>query len=496
MKSQPVREEPSEEETEMPEASVQEILSELELKREKLGELLEEGLDFMSLEVAVHEAIKPLEVSLLKPLLHRVLKSQVLLSQLKKLGGYLGMRFKGYRQIEVRLGNGEAIEVSSPYFSKAKPKSSQGRRAKRRERGSHLGLAGLGFIGRCSTVLVSEVVQTAVLCPSFEVAHTVLKRRGLELDIKTVRRLCGQLGERGLALRGSVALAADEDFSGHTLVIGIDGGRLRERRRKRTKAPDQKRHGYHSDWREPKLFTLYVLDEKGRVVRECAPLHDATLGDHEAMFELLECYLKALDLNAFTQIVFCGDGASWIWSDTQALCDRLGLEAERVVQVIDYTHAKQNLQEIVDQLPPRQRPEVVERWRELLWQGDLSALGEEIEKTIRAKASREKALKKWRDYFDANQKRMQYHSFHERHLPCGSGCVESAIRRVINLRLKAPGTFWSAAMAECFLFLRSQLLSGRWDRVIDNIAREAATLIRNLRVGLMPKAQPAFLQVV
>jgi predicted NBD/HSP70 family sugar kinase len=49
--------------------------------------------------------------------------------------------------------------------------------------------------------------------------------------------------------------------------------------------------------------------------------------------------------------------------------------------------------------------------------------------------------------------------------------VESAIRRVINLRLKAPGTFWTQDMAECFLFLRSQLLSGRWDTFIHNVAR-------------------------
>ena len=478
----------------MPDCSLQELVLEIEMKRKHLGELLEEGLDFASLEVAVREALKPLEVSLLKPLLQKVLDSKELLSQMKKLGGSLGMRFKGHRQIEVRLSNGEAIPVSSPYFSKAKAKVSQGKRMQRRERGSHLGLSGLGFIGRCSAVLVSEVVQTAVLCPSFEVARTVLKRRGLDLDVKTVRRLCGQLGERGLLLRGGVALASDEEFSGHTLVIGIDGGRLRERRRKRTKTVDQKRHGYHSDWREPKLFTLYVVDEKGRVVRECAPLHDATLGDHEAMFELLERYLNALDLNAFTHIVFCGDGASWIWSDTEALCDRLGLEAERVVQVIDYTHAKQNLQEIIDQVPQHQRSELTERWCELLWQGNLSSLGEQIEQKITAKAKQKKALKKWSDYFDSNQKRMQYQSFHERHLPCGSGCVESAIRRVINLRLKAPGTFWSVAMAECFLFLRSQLLSGRWDIVIENITREAATLIRNLRVGLMPKVSPAFLQ--
>jgi hypothetical protein len=82
----------------MPECSLQELLCEIEMKREELGELLEEGLDFASLEVAVHEALKPLEISLLKPLLQKVLDSQVLLSRLKELGGSLGMRFKGYRQ--------------------------------------------------------------------------------------------------------------------------------------------------------------------------------------------------------------------------------------------------------------------------------------------------------------------------------------------------------------------------------------------------------------
>jgi hypothetical protein len=64
-----------------------------------------------------------------------------------------------------------------------------------------------------------------------------------------------------------------------------------------------------------------------------------------------------------------------------------------------------------------------------------------------------------------------YERFRQAAVPCGSGCVESAIRRVINRRLKAPGTFWTQDMAECFLFLRSQLLSGRWDTFIHNVAR-------------------------
>ena len=64
---------------------------------------------------------------------------------------------------------------------------------------------------------------------------------------------------------------------------------------------------------------------------------------------------------------------------------------------------------------------------------------------------------------------MQYAQFSAKGLPCGSGHVESAIRRVINLRLKAPGTFWLKEMAECFLFLRSQVISGRWKTFMANL---------------------------
>jgi hypothetical protein len=69
---------------------------------------------------------------------------------------------------------------------------------------------------------------------------------------------------------------------------------------------------------------------------------------------------------------------------------------------------------------------------------------------------------------------MQYEGFEQQGLPCGSGRVESAIRRVINLRLKAPGTFWTEAMAEGLLFLRAQLLSGRWEVRLANLTAETA----------------------
>jgi hypothetical protein len=64
-------------------------------------------------------------------------------------------------------------------------------------------------------------------------------------------------------------------------VIGIDGGRLRERRTKRgRKKAGQKRQGYQEEWKEPKLFTIYLLDAQGQVVKDFTPLYDGTREDH------------------------------------------------------------------------------------------------------------------------------------------------------------------------------------------------------------------------
>ena len=53
--------------------------------------------------------------------------------------------------------------------------------------------------------------------------------------------------------------------------------------------------------------------------------------------------------------------------------------------------------------------------------------------------------------------------------PCGSGIVESAIRRVINLRFKSPSTFWNKANVEGLIFLRAVFLAGRWATLMQNL---------------------------
>jgi hypothetical protein len=185
------------------------------------------------LEAKVGEAVNRLAAGVLKAVLNAQLVAPEFIKALKDLGARLGMQLKGYRSVKVHLASGQAVEVVAPYFVKAVLKG----RRRARCPGSYLGLEVLGFLRRCSPRLISEVAQAALLCPSFEVAHAVLKRRGLRLNVKTLRCLCRVLFEQGRWFRGKISLAGTEELAGQTLVIGIDGGRLRERHRKRSRRP-------------------------------------------------------------------------------------------------------------------------------------------------------------------------------------------------------------------------------------------------------------------
>ena len=67
---------------------------------------------------------------------------------------------------------------------------------------------------------------------------------------------------------------------------------------------------------------------------------------------------------------------------------------------------------------------------------------------------------------------MQYQTFRQRNLPCGSGIIESAIRRIINLRFKSPSSFWKDENVEKLIFLRGIFLAQRWNIMIKNLSQK------------------------
>ena len=178
------------------------------------------------------------------------------------------------------------------------------------------------------------------------------------------------------------------------------------------------------------------------------------------------------------RVVFCCDGAISYWKRIGPLSKKLGISVH--YEVMDYTHAKQNLHEIIEKLPKsipsKEKKKTAESWKNLLWNGKISDLRRQIAKYITYPKKRKEALNKFDNYFTKNQKRMQYNCFHNLKIPTGSGCVESAIRRIINLRVKSPGIFWKPETSESMLFLRNQLLSGRWNIMTSNIFKQIRSL--------------------
>jgi hypothetical protein len=389
----------------------------------------------------------------------------------------LGLRSGGRRSMEVLLLGGTKLRLEAEYF-KPDRRQSKTRRQKRGKGGSGLYpvLAVLGIDNGVTPATAAEVCAQVADSDSLRAGQAALNRRGLTLGLNKVQRIVNGCSARAVEQRNRwldqvrKQAAQPGPLTGKRIVVATDGGRLRERlparAGRRRKATRHRR--YDAPWREPKLFTLYVLDKDGTIEEQYRPVYDATLGDCEQLFLMLEGYLKALGAHQAQQLIFVGDGAKWIWERTGPLANRLDIGSEQVVEVIDWCHAVGVLYDMVNERvgwTQHQRDRWVSKAKKWLHAGDIDALLESIDALCVGR--RAKDIAQHRDYFARNTARMQYARFEQDKVPRGSGCVESAIRRVINMRMKGNGMFWLEDSAEGMLLLRSYLKSGHFDALID-----------------------------
>jgi hypothetical protein len=83
--------------------------------------------------------------------------------------------------------------------------------------------------------------------------------------------------------------------------------------------------------------------------------------------------------------------------------------------------------------------------------------------------TRNKELKRERNYFLDHYKNgnLDYLKIKNENLPIGSGAIESAVRRVINQRLKGCGIFWKLINANVMIMQRSFYKAERGDMLMD-----------------------------
>jgi hypothetical protein len=370
------------------------------------------------------------------------------------------LKSEGKKAVHIETAFGYQITVWVRYYRR-----NCDRKKKKRQAGLYAGLVLLGIYERCTPHFSSEVGMLAAMLGSFDEAQQVLAARGVELGLKSIRRITYRSAQRARMVQqmADVELDMGDAATGRRLVVCVDGGRVRLRENKRGRKTKKGRTRYTGAWREPKLFIIYVVDAAGKKMKTCAPLIDGTLQGPDVLFSLLLSYLRQLNIQARDVLLFVADGAQWIWNRVPALVQALGLASHQLFELLDFFHVAQHLH-AVSKLRKDWKPTQRKRWvthqRQQLLQGQVDHVISAIRSLCRGRNS--KAIRTHLNYFLKHRQRMAYDKIAALKLPIGSGAIESAIRRVVNLRLKGPCIFWCKGHAEDLLMLRSYFKSGRW----------------------------------
>jgi hypothetical protein len=177
-------------------------------------------------------------------------------------------------------------------------------------------LAAYGFAKKSSAAFEEEVARKAALCPSFELATQELERDGVDINVKEVRRVATQCGISLLALRHAMVqsfladtLSSGNELAGEHVVVSTDGGRMKQRKNKDQTQCSGKHPEYHTEWREPKLIIIYIVDKNGKRKKESRCWLDGTFLGPDTLAETLAAWLYRLGIAQAASVTFIADGA-------------------------------------------------------------------------------------------------------------------------------------------------------------------------------------------
>jgi hypothetical protein len=388
------------------------------------------------------------------------------------------MRNERDRRTEFRTLGGRTVEVTTPYAT-ARPRAGA-TREKRGAQGTGVYpvLDQLGISGRCTPALRLLVARAVCEANSVTAARDLLGSSGVDVDHKAALRLTYSVCDDALrarkeAIRATVAGAAEGPFVGRRVVAAVDGGRVNTRKRVAGRPRKGGRKRFETDWREPKVLTIYVLGPDGRRDRTVPSVIDGTLGDADAVFELLAYHLLRLGACHAAELVLIGDGAPWIWNRAEALRARVGVPRSAFREVVDYFHVVERLGEM-SKTQARWGEEGQRAWVKSQKERVKAGKIEEVEAVVRVIAKRlPEEMHKDIGFWSRNRERMRYAHLRAHAVPIGSGAVESSVRRVINLRMKGASIFWTEEHAEGVLHLRAHAKSGRWSELEAAVLNQA-----------------------
>ena len=405
-------------------------------------------------------------------------------------GGGKGRKVKkaGWRSVEVTLMGGNTVRFSTPYLLMVK-RGRRGRNRAGKGQGAYPVLRALGIEEKLTPALRLEIAREVVSADSYREASEELARRGIVLGKDLLGEVAVSTGAKALKLRDARLQSALQEslprfssFRGKTVRIALDGGRARTREKVMGGGPPS------LQWREPRVLTIDVLGKKGKANKGFAPVYETILAGAEATFQMLTSTLRLLGVHLAKKVLFIADGAPWIEARAcQAIMDA-GVDPDKLFLALDYYHATEKIHETLSacsNLDEQSRNTWFTHLKKLLKKpGGARRVIEELSPL--AKGRRAGTIKKKLRYLEDRLHLMDYALLIRKHLSIGSGVVESAVRRVINLRFKSASMCWKPAHLPPLLYLRAILKSGRWDQFVPAFLASTHYLLPNL--SLNPKA--------
>lgn len=332
----------------------------------------------------------------------------------------------------------------------------------------------------CTPALQAEVGRALVVCACCREAAQLLAARGIKCTHRDVCRIGYDTARRSIEQRDRI-LRGDEGMPrpkpilhGKRVLLSLDGGRFKARfTNKSGRRTAKGRRGFTTAWKEPKGFIIYVINEHGEPDRSITPLCDFTTGDAATLMRLILAYLKAYGIEKAALLEVVADGACWIWNrvDELRVDLRLAEHGVELVEVLDFYHAAEYLSTASTASTAIRGAAARKRWyeaqRRQLRHGRPQAVLDALDEMRRQVSRRyRKSFDQARSYLAGHVERMEYAKLHRRRLVLGSGAMESAIRRVVNQRVKGNGCFWCMKNAELVMHMRAQLKFGRFDELI------------------------------
>jgi hypothetical protein len=180
----------------------------------------------------------------------------------------------------------------------------------------------LGMEEGLTPLVWSTIAQYGAIASSFEAACTILISWYC-ISLKRIERLTYTFGKIGINLRESKLLKLEagnlplgETLKDQRVVISVDGGRTKVRINKKDKKnPKTNRYGFTGEWIEPKLLTIYIVNESGEKIKnsEIPIVNNGTYESYQKFLQILEMYLVNLGIHQAKQVLLIADGAEWIW---------------------------------------------------------------------------------------------------------------------------------------------------------------------------------------